>query len=57
VVLERIVEVGLRTQSNLEVLGRALKKAYPIQDAACFSTLVRALEEADRKGRHEPQNS
>ena len=47
--VERIVAVGLLTQSNLDLLGAALKKVYPIQDTPCFTELISAIDEADRE--------
>lgn len=46
---ERIVAVGLLTQSNIDLLGSALKKAYPVQDTPCFTDLIGAIDEADRE--------
>jgi len=48
VVVERIVAVGLLTQSDLDRLGNTLKKVFPLEEAPCFTDLIRAIEEADR---------
>ena len=49
VAVERIVAVGLLTQSHLDLLGSALKKAYPVQETPCFTELISAIDEADRE--------
>ena len=46
---ERIVAVALLTQSNLEMYGAALKKVFPIHETPCFTELLAAIDEADRK--------
>ena len=46
---DRIVAVALLTQRNLETYGACLKKVFPIHEAPCFSDLLAAIDEADRK--------
>ena len=49
---QRIIAVGLLTARDLEVLGQGFTRIYPIDESPCFSELVRAIDEADRKNRH-----
>lgn len=53
VAVERIVPGGLLAEPDLDLLGTALKKVFPIQDTACFSELISAIDEADREYRRE----
>jgi hypothetical protein len=46
---ERIVAVGLLTQRDLNLLGPAFDRAWPVEEAPSFSKLLRAIDEADRK--------
>jgi len=39
----------LLTQRDLDVLGQGFKRLWPIEETPCFSTLLRAIEEADLK--------
>ena len=43
-----IVAVGLLTQSDLDILGPAFKRAYPIDESPCFVQLLQAIDEADQ---------
>lgn len=45
----RIVAVALLNRANLQMFGEDLRKVYPIEDAPCFSELLRAIDEADRE--------
>jgi hypothetical protein len=45
----RIVAVALLTQENLDRYGSALKRVFRVDDSPCFSELLAALDEADRK--------
>jgi hypothetical protein len=45
---ERIVAVGLLTQSDLKALGSTFQRAYKIDETPCFGELLRAIDEADR---------
>jgi hypothetical protein len=46
---ERIVAVGLLTQRELDALGPSFKRAWPVDEAPCFTGLLRAIDEADRE--------
>lgn len=50
---ERIVAVGLLTNRDLDVLGPTFTRLWPVQDTPCFSTLLQAIDEADREIRRE----
>ena len=50
---ERIVAVALLTQPELQSLGAAFDRAWPVDDAPCFAGLVEAIDEADRQLRRE----
>ena len=45
---QRIVAVALVTQSELQLLGKAFDRAWPVEDTPCFSGLLQAIDEADR---------
>ena len=45
----RIVALGMLTQSNLESFGKDLKKVYPIDETPCFAEILRVIDEADRE--------
>jgi hypothetical protein len=46
---DRIVAVGLLTQQDLNLLGPAFERAWPVEDAPSFDELLRAIDDADRK--------
>lgn len=46
---DRIVAVGLLTQSEVEMLGHGFTRLWPVDDSPCFAELIRAIDEADRK--------
>ena len=46
---ERIVAVGLLTRRELDRLGPAFDRAWPVEEAPHFTELLRAIDEADRK--------
>jgi hypothetical protein len=46
---ERIVAVGLLTQSDLKALGPTFDRIWPVEDAPSFSELLRAIDEADEE--------
>jgi hypothetical protein len=50
---ERIVAVGLLTQRELNVLGSAFDRIWPVEQAPTFSELLRAIDEADERLRRE----
>jgi hypothetical protein len=45
----RIVAVGLLTQRDLDALGANFRHLWPIDEAPCFSSLLQAIDEADRQ--------
>jgi carbamoylphosphate synthase large subunit len=46
---DNIVAIGLLTRTHLRMLGSSLKIVYKAEDTDRFDTLLRALDEADRK--------
>src|SRR5690349_24087404 len=53
---ERIVAVGLLTQSDLNLLGPTFQRAWPVEDApTSFQGLLFAIDEAERKLQEKPQ--
>jgi hypothetical protein len=46
---DRIVAIGLLTAPELESLGPAFKRAWPVDEGTCFSGLLQAIDEADRE--------
>lgn len=44
---ERIVGVGLLTSPDLALLGAAFDRLWPVEEAPCFSRLLRAIDTAD----------
>lgn len=46
---DRIVAVGLLTQSDLTLLGPTFKRTWPVEEAPMFSELLRAIDDADRQ--------
>jgi hypothetical protein len=49
----RIIAVGLLTQSDVERLGQTFDRLWPVDETPCFSGLLQAIDEADRRLRHE----
>ena len=45
----RIVAIGLLTQEELTALGPAFDRAWPVDEAPCFTGLLEAIDEADRE--------
>jgi hypothetical protein len=43
-----IVAVGLLTQREVDLLGPAFERLWPVEEAPCFNELLQAIEEADR---------
>jgi hypothetical protein len=50
---KQIVAVGLLTQRDLDILGPAFTRLWPVEETPCFSELIRAIDEADREIRQE----
>jgi len=46
---EKIVAVGLLTQSDIERLGASFNRLWPVEDTACFSSLLEAIDDADSR--------
>jgi hypothetical protein len=46
---DRIVAVGLLTQREVQALGPTFDRMWPVEEAPCFSGLLRAIDEADRE--------
>jgi hypothetical protein len=46
---DRIVAVGLLTRHDLNALGPAFDRAWPVEEAPSFNELLRAIDEADEK--------
>lgn len=46
---ERIVAVGLLTQTDLNLLGPTFTRAWPVEDAPIFEQLVEKIDKADRE--------
>ncbi|MCA1654556.1 MAG: hypothetical protein ABR588_00375 [Sphingomicrobium sp.] len=49
---ERIIAIGLLTGDDLAVLGPHFSRAFPIDERQVFGELLRAIDEAERGGRH-----
>ncbi len=45
----RIIAVGLLTFQDLERLGPAFDRAWPVDETPCFAQLLAAIDEADRQ--------
>ncbi|WP_126173726.1 hypothetical protein [Altericroceibacterium xinjiangense] len=46
---ERIIAIGLLTETNVRMLGSSLKKVFPIPEDGRFDALLQALDEEDRE--------
>lgn len=44
---DRIVAVGLLTQRDVNLLGPTFERLWPVEEAPSFSSLLRAIDEAD----------
>jgi hypothetical protein len=53
---ERIVAVGLLTQREVELLGQGFSRLWPVDNTPCFTELIEAIDEADRKFEQDHQN-
>lgn len=53
---QRIVAVGLLTQTDLSLLGPAFDRAWPVEEAPSFHELLRAIDEADKRLQEESAN-
>jgi hypothetical protein len=50
---ERIIAVELLTRQDLNLLGPAFSRAWPLEDAPDLAVLLRSIDEADEKMRRE----
>ncbi len=48
---ERIIAVGLLSQSDLDRLGSRFTRVWPVDETPCFDGLIEAIDEADREFR------
>jgi hypothetical protein len=46
---ERIVAVGLLTQTDLDMLGQGFRRAFRIDDDPCFDDLLAAIDAAEER--------
>jgi len=46
---ERIVAVGLLTQRDVDALGDNFARLWPVDETPCFSSLLHAIDQADRE--------
>ena len=46
---ESIVAVALLTREDLELLGPAFERAWPVEQVPGFEELLRAIDDADRR--------
>ncbi|QIK77528.1 hypothetical protein G7077_02580 [Sphingomonas piscis] len=46
---ERIVAIGLLTNSDLDLLGSSFDRIWPVEEAPAFPDLLSAIDEADRE--------
>ena len=54
---ERIIAVGLLSQSDLDRLGNQFDRLWPVDETPCFDGLLQAIDEADREFRRERDRS
>ena len=52
---DRIVAVGLLTESEVQLLGHGFTRLWPVDETPCFTDLIRAIDEADRELRNAPE--
>lgn len=46
---DRIVAIGLLTQREVDTLGGAFERIWPVDERPAFSGLLEAIDEADRE--------
>lgn len=46
---ERIVAVGLLTETDLRLLGSGFTRLFPVDETPCFGQLLAAIDDADRE--------
>ena len=47
--VEKIVAVGFLTQKELGLLGPAFDRAWPVDKAAQFDEIIKAIDEAEER--------
>lgn len=52
---DRIVAVGLLTQHDVSLLGPAFERLWSVKDIPDFSSLLKAIDDADRNLRKTPR--
>lgn len=55
--MARIVAVGLLTERDLEILGKGFDRLWLVDETPCFTGLLQAIDEADRKLRREGERT
>ena len=50
---ERIVAIGLLTEDDLRRLGDTFTRVWPVDRSTDFTELLRAIDEAEERLRHE----
>lgn len=50
---ERIIAVGLLSQSDLDRLGGDCARLWPVDETPCFNSLLQAIDDADREVRRD----
>lgn len=45
---ERIIAIALLTRRDLDMLGPAFDRIWPVEEAPHFNQLLRAIDDADR---------
>ena len=43
----KIVAIGLLTRQDLDLLGPAFQRAWPLDDSLCFDDLLQAIDDAE----------
>ena len=46
---DRIVAVGLLTKRDVKLLGPTFDRLWPVEDAPAFSSLLKAIDDADAR--------
>jgi hypothetical protein len=54
---DQIVAVGLLTRNDVRLLGPSFDRLWPVDQAPCFSDLLRAIDQADRQLRERHQHT
>ena len=54
---ERIVAVGLLSQTDLDRLGQQFSRVWPVTETPCFNSLLDAIDQVDRQFRREEDDT